>query len=361
MDTPIQVAGIRFRSRGLTNMARRSSEILSLTAIAGDLTLPPPVLLSGLLENDPRAMVEAACRFLTDDRLTSNWLVSQKLLRRAVAHGTPAACGLLGALQCEAHHFVSSRSVAAGLENLHRAAKAGVEMAARQFIAISFERRTPTNIPLARSLIKQFCRRGCAWAHYEAGVLLSEGPKGSRSAIKAFQHFRYAADAGDVDGAFNCGLQLLLGDGCHRDSALASKYLSAAADGGIAAACYEMGLLWAECGTDGDWTAYAADERLTRASEYFRRGAALGDHLAQLRYANLLFKGSGVRRNAARAIEMASLSAIQGNRDAAEWLSTNAEPAHKYGVSCGALLLLASGSLGNQGMWWIGRGSQNEL
>jgi TPR repeat protein len=115
---------------------------------------------------------------------------------------------------------------------------------------------------------------------------------------KANEFLRAAADRGHVQSQLAYAFNLERGIGVECDAARALHYLTLAADQGSAFALNQCGLV------------------AQKASDCYRRAAALDDPTGQFNYGVMLQNGQGVPRNIPEAVKMFRAAADKGNVDA---------------------------------------------
>ena len=117
-----------------------------------------------------------------------------------------------------------------------------------------------------------------------------------------------AADAGDANGQFNCGLLYAEGKGVARDDAEAVRLWEAAAHADHVAAINYLATAYR------DGNGVGAD--MTRAVELFERTASAGNPLGLYELAQAYSSGTGVEVNLTQAHMYANLAAVRGVEDA---------------------------------------------
>ena len=127
-----------------------------------------------------------------------------------------------------------------------------------------------------------------------------------KDAAKAFKWATKAANANDKKGQRELGICYYIGIGVARDHVAALKWYELAGD---ADSFNRMGVIYSK----GE---YGVDTDDTKAVEYYRKAADLGDEVAQYNLANMYYKGEGVEQSFTEARRFFKLSADQDDEDA---------------------------------------------
>ena len=165
----------------------------------------------------------------------------------------------------------------------------------------------------AANLYAAGVERGSVLAMNRLGVLYQEGTVLLRDYAEASRLFCQAAEAGDANGQFNCGLAQFNGQGTERNVEQAIANWEAAAEQDNIAAQNFLGQLW----LNGDEaSAIAADA--DKARGYFQKTAEAGNALGLYQMAALegAPNAAGEPANPVEAYKFASLAAVRGLAEA---------------------------------------------
>lgn len=136
------------------------------------------------------------------------------------------------------------------------------------------------------------------------GQIYDEGLAVPINRAEAARWFQLAANLGDPQGEFSLGRAYLQGEGVEKDLAKAKLLFEKAADGGVAGAAYNLGVMAIQ------------DKDFNAAAGWFSRAAGGGNTDADYALAELYRHGQGVAQNDAKAMDLMRKAADERNVDA---------------------------------------------
>lgn len=162
------------------------------------------------------------------------------------------------------------------------------------------------DVAMARAWYEKALAAGSSDAHWFLGTLYYDVPENLRDVNKAMLHWRAAAEFGLADACYRLGrIYAQKPDTLHEGI----SWLQKATQRGTKGICPQAFTALANIYMTG---AHGAPKDEAKAVEYYIRGAGAGDPLAQLVYAELLMEGAaGVAQNREKAMSMLRLSAGQ--------------------------------------------------
>ena len=158
--------------------------------------------------------------------------------------------------------------------------------------------------------LRQAALAGSPAAQYELARRLFEGRGVPRDQLAAASWFERAASAGFAPAEFRLGALYQKGAGVELDPTAARRWYAAAARAGNALAAHNLGVMHAELIGE-------ANADYVEAAKWFRRAAEMGLRDSQFNLGVLYARGLGLERNLARSWMWFSLSAAQGDAEAA--------------------------------------------
>lgn len=161
---------------------------------------------------------------------------------------------------------------------------------------------SPADFDLVISRWRSKALSGDAAAQAMLGAACSAGFGVPMDPQEALKWIRAAADQGHARGQYALGEVYLAGDGVAKDVPEATKWLSLAADQGDASAQLKLAVLAGKGLVPGhDGAGAPSDDN--QDPERYRRAAAGGNPLAQVRLGELYLRGNGVTQDAAEAYQ----------------------------------------------------------
>lgn len=195
-----------------------------------------------------------------------------------------------------------------GAEYYEKAAKLGDTSALCELGRIYYEGRenVAKNIKKGIDYLVKAAEQGDQDACSFVGFHMLEGGQGfTRNISKATYYLHKACDMNDLQSLGYLGLAYLTGrNGLPKNEDVALKLLNKADKLGSVGASSALGTYW------------LGKKNYEKAVKYIEKTATAGDEESQFRLAELYRLGLGVKQNPEKAIELYTLAAVQGNKDA---------------------------------------------
>jgi TPR repeat protein len=170
--------------------------------------------------------------------------------------------------------------------------------------------------------MKRAARAGDADAAFEVGVAYLNGIGTEKNIDKAAEFLKMGAEAGSPDAALTLGNMLQAGYVCGKnyrvcDPDAAFKLFGIAAEGGLAAGFYRMGLMY----RDG----LSVPQDAAKALELFIKASEKGFDPASLALYYMYREGDGTEPDSEKALVYLRMAAEAGNEEAINRLEENPE------------------------------------
>lgn len=288
------------------------SEVV-IQELIGPLDYEPYALAVGVRDHEPRALLEAACCFLTGNLVLPNISRANELIGQSIRAGSVDAKALLGSLLVDSPTDFGRKPPIRSIKLLKDAAESGHVAAQVEFFRIVTQLGLDEYRPSAVKFLSQAARSNNSDALFEKGVLLTEDDSDETNRSHALKLFRAAAESGHADAAFNAGLIYVSARRGIRNYRLARTMFERAAAQGHAKAQYELGLLWDSPETlRRSGIEATSRDRFIRAAKYYRESACNGFALGQVNWGVCCVNGDGTRKQFRKAVSMYALASLQG-------------------------------------------------
>ena len=147
---------------------------------------------------------------------------------------------------------------------------------------------------------------------WKIGVMYREGLGVGPDPTLAVNYFRKSCEMGDVYGCDRLGAAYYFGQDISKDVGLAETYFKRGCDGNLSESCHMLGIMY-----------IAEREKRNQDEELFRvieKACNLDDIHACVRLSALYYKGIGVTKNKALAVEFSSFACLRGVEQACDGL-----------------------------------------